>query len=227
MTSRQELVTRPTDPLRVKITPTNPAYALAKRSADVVLSAAALVVLAPMFVFIALAILITSGRPIIYRQTRLGLGGLPFTMYKFRTMVPAAEADLDEARRRQIALDPSDPIVKPEDESHLFTPIGQLLRSTSLDELPQFWNVLDGSMSLVGPRPPLPQETVVYTPHEARRLSVMPGVTGLWQVSGRSDLSFAEWIELDLDYIDQRSLCLDTVILLRTLPAVLSRRGAQ
>ena len=248
MTVRPDLVTHPSDPvagngtvsaalsspaggdprpLGVPIAPTNAAYGRAKRAFDVVFSAAALIVLTPVFLLIALAILLTSGRPVIYRQTRLGLGGRPFTMYKFRTMVPTADADLDEARRSQIAIDPSDPIVKPEDESRFFTPIGQLLRTTSLDELPQFWNVLDNSMSLVGPRPPLPQETVVYTPHEARRLSVMPGITGLWQVSGRSDLSFAEWIALDLEYIDRRSLWLDLVILLRTLPAVLSRQGAQ
>jgi lipopolysaccharide/colanic/teichoic acid biosynthesis glycosyltransferase len=148
-------------------------------------------------------------------------------MYKFRTLVPTADAALDEARRRQILTNPSDPIVKPEEESRLFTPIGGLLRTTSLDELPQFWNVLKGSMSLVGPRPPLPEEAAVYTHAESRRLSVIPGMTGLWQVSGRSNLDFPEWIDLDIEYIDHRSSWGDVVILIRTLPAVVTRRGAR
>lgn len=214
-------------PLLVPIAPTNPAYARAKRATDIIISLTALVVLAPVFLVIALAILITSGRPVIYRQTRLGLGGHPFTLYKFRTMVPEADAKLDEVRRRQIAIDPSDPIVKPDEESPLLTPIGRFLRTTSLDELPQFWNVLTGTMSLVGPRPPLPEEAVVYTPREARRLAVVPGMTGLWQVSGRSNLKFAEWVELDLTYIQRRSTLTDLRIAIRTIPAVLSRKGAR
>ena len=214
-------------PLLVPIARSNRLYRRTKRATDVIVSFIALIVLAPIFLVIAIAIFLTSGRPVIFRQTRLGLGCRPFTMFKFRTMVLTADAYLAEARGRQIAICPSDPIVKPGKESRLFTPIGHLLRTSSLDELPQFWNVLRGSMSLVGPRPPLPQETLAYTPIELRRLSVMPGMTGPWQVSGRSNLSFAEWMALDLNYIDKRTFWLDVVILLRTLPAVLSRSGAR
>lgn len=214
-------------PLLVPIAPTNPGYAMAKRLTDIVLSIVALIALAPIFLLIALGILITSGRPVIFRQTRLGLGGRPFTLYKFRTMVPDADIRLHEARQRHLAKHPDDPIVKPEDESTLFTPIGHTLRTTSIDELPQFWNVLRGEMSLVGPRPPLIEEARVYSPRATRRLSVVPGITCLWQVSGRSNIPFDEWVELDLDYIRRRGILLDGSILLRTIPAVLSRKGAR
>lgn len=214
-------------PLLVPIAPTDPIYALVKRSADIILSTIALTILAPVFGLIAMAVFLTSGRPVIYRQTRLGLGGQPFILYKFRTMIPAADAALNQKRRLRLASNADNPIVKAGNDERLLTPLGHWLRSTSLDELPQFWNVLMGSMSLVGPRPPLPQEAVVYTAQDALRLAVMPGMTGLWQISGRSDLSFAESIALDLDYVDRRSLGLDALILVRTLPAVLSRTGAQ
>lgn len=217
----------PSRPLFVELTPTPRVYRIAKRTIDVLTSIIAVIVLAPLFVAVGLAVRLTSGRPVLFRQTRLGLGGQPFQLYKFRTMAPDAEAALHRVRDRQIALDPTDPIVKPDEESALITPFGRFLRTTSLDELPQFLNVLKGEMSLVGPRPPLPQEAAAYTPRQARRLSVAPGLTCIWQVSGRSTISFDRWIEMDLDYIDRRSLRLDLWILLRTIPAVLSRRGAR
>lgn len=214
-------------PLLVPLAPALPRYNGAKRALDVLLSVVALTVLAPLFLAIAVAILLSSGRPVIYRQTRLGLGGRPFTLYKFRSMVPNADVRLVELRREHLAVTPGDPIVKLPDEDQLITPIGRILRTTSLDELPQFVNVLKGEMSLVGPRPPLPQEAAVYTPRQARRLSVLPGLTGIWQVSGRSTVGFDRWVEMDLDYIERRSVWLDLWILLRTVPAVLSRRGAR
>lgn len=202
-------------------------YALAKRTLDIVLSIFALVILAPVSLAIAGAVVAASGRPIIFRQTRLGLGGRPFTLYKFRSMTATADAVLAERRRQQIDATPDDPIVKAELEDDLITPIGRFLRSTSLDEIPQFVNVLKGDMSLVGPRPPLPEEAATYTPRQAKRLSVLPGLTGLWQVSGRSTVSFDRWIELDLEYLERRSFEFDLRILLLTIPAVLSRRGAR
>lgn len=228
--AREELKTDDSfdfQPLLVPIDPTDPVYASVKRASDILLSTLALVIFAPVFLLIATAVLLTSGRPVIYQQTRLGLGGCPFTLYKFRTMIPTADATLNRRRRLRLALTPDNPIVKAGEDERLLTPLGSWLRTSSLDELPQFWNVLTGSMSLVGPRPPLPQEAVVYSPLEARRLSVMPGMTGLWQVSGRSDLDFDESIALDLDYLNRRSISLDTLILVRTVPAVLSRTGAK
>lgn len=217
----------PVRPLLVELAATPHSYAIAKRGMDIVLATAALLVLAPVGMFIAIGILLTSGRPVLFRQTRLGLGGHPFTLYKFRTMVPWADRELDERRRRQLLLTPDDPIVKAPEEDDLITPIGRFLRTSSLDELPQFLNVLKGDMSLVGPRPPLPEEAAVYTARQAKRLSVPPGLTGLWQVSGRSTVSFERWIELDLEYLERRSFWFDLRILLRTIPAVLSRRGAR
>lgn len=214
-------------PLLVEIAPTPRRYATAKRILDVVVSIGVLIWLAPVFLCIALGVLVTSGRPVLFRQTRLGLGGQPFALYKFRTMSEDAGKIIEAARERQIAIHPGDPIVKPEEESPLITSFGHFLRTTSLDELPQFVNVLRGEMSLVGPRPPLPTEAAIYTPRQARRLSVAPGLTGIWQVSGRSEISFERWIEMDLDYVRRRSLRLDLWILLRTIPAVVSRRGAR
>lgn len=214
-------------PLLVPLAPTPEPYATIKRALDVAVSIIALVMLAPVFLAIALAVLVTSGRPVIYHQTRLGLGGKPFTLYKFRSMVPDADERLAELRATVLRTDPGDPIVKLPEEDALITPVGRFLRTSSLDELPQFVNVLKGEMSLVGPRPPLPQEAAVYTPRQARRLAVLPGLTGIWQVSGRSDVAFDRWVDMDLEYIERRSIWLDLLLLLRTIPAVLSRRGAR
>ena len=213
--------------LLVPLAPTDPSYASIKRALDIILSVTAIILLTPVFLAIALAILSTSGRPVIYRQTRLGLGGQPFTLYKFRSMVPDADERLAAMRFAHLLAFPADPILKLPEEDTLITPIGRFLRTTSLDELPQFVNVLKGEMSLVGPRPPLSQEAAVYTPRQARRLSVLPGLTGIWQVSGRSTVTFDRWIDMDLEYLDRRSLRIDLLILLRTIPAVLSRKGAR
>jgi lipopolysaccharide/colanic/teichoic acid biosynthesis glycosyltransferase len=157
-----------------------------------------------------------------YRQRRTGLGGRLFSFYKLRSMHVGAHL-----RRSELwHLNEADgPIFKISKDPRV-TRIGRWLRRTSLDEIPQLLNVLKGDMSLVGPRPPLPEEVERYEPWQMRRLDVKPGITCLWQISGRSRLGFDEWMRLDLEYIRHRSLALDVKILLRTLPAVLSRDGA-
>jgi len=192
-----------------------------KRALDIIVAATLLVVLSPLFGLIALYIALRDGRPVIFRQTRVGLHGRRFELLKFRTMQPDAEARLAEVealnevrgRAFKLTLDPR------------LTRSGSLLRRTSLDELPQLWNVLRGEMSLVGPRPPLPGEVAGYDVWHRRRLSMKPGITGLWQVSARREEDFDRWVEKDLEYIDHWSLWLDAKIALRTVPAVLRLEG--
>ena len=193
---------------------------LAKRVVDIVVSASALVLLSPVLLAIAVAIKLGDGGPVLFRQTRIGLHGRPFEMVKFRTMVPDAEARLGElAHRNEI----DGPAFKLSDDPRT-TRVGRLLRRTSLDEWPQFWNALRGQMSVVGPRPPLPHEVVGYDLWHRRRLSMKPGLTGLWQVSGRRIEDFDHWVELDLSYIDRWSFWLDLKIMVRTVPAMLNGR---
>ncbi|MDN3025233.1 sugar transferase [Streptomyces sp. S.PB5] len=178
--------------------------------------------LAPVFGALALAVRFSSPGPVFHRQTRCGLGGRPFTMWKFRTMVVDAEA-----RRASLAQ-------RNQNDGHMFkmrrdprvTRLGSVLRRLSLDELPQLFNVVRGDMSLIGPRPPLPEEVARYSQVEHRRLAVKPGMTGLWQVSGRSDLSWDETVALDLWYVDNWSVSADMEIMTRTLRAVVDGRGA-
>jgi exopolysaccharide biosynthesis polyprenyl glycosylphosphotransferase len=193
-----------------------------KRFLDMVVSAAALTVLLPFLPVVALAIRLSSPGPIFYRSIRLGKNGRPFIFYKFRSMV----ADAHENRTCLLAMNEVDgPVFKISNDPRV-TRIGRLLRRTSVDELPQLVNVLRGDMTLVGPRPPIPEEVEKYEPWQRRRLDVKPGITCLWQISGRSKLGFNEWMRLDLQYIQHRSFRLDMKILLRTIPAVLSRDGA-
>ncbi len=159
----------------------------------------------------------------LFRQRRVGLAGREFTLYKFRSMHAGAEALLPALRTRNEA---GGPVFKMRDDPRV-TRVGALLRRASLDELPQFWNVLRGEMSVVGPRPPIPSEVRAYARWQRRRLSVKPGITCTWQVSGRSDVDFARWMELDLAYIDGWTLWGDIEICLKTIPAVLSARGAR
>ena len=197
---------------------------LIKRSLDLVLSAAALVALAPVLGLIALAIRLRSPGPILFRQTRIGQGGRPFTIFKFRTMVLDAESRLDDLRRESVY--PDERLFKVEQDPRV-TPVGAFLRRTSLDELPQLWNVLRGDMSLVGPRPPLPSEVALYQGHHYARFDVKPGITGPWQVSGRNSIrDFENVVRLETAYIRRWTLWLDLKLLLRTVPVVLSRRGA-
>lgn len=193
-----------------------------KRVLDLVASSGMLLLLLPFFPLVALAIRLSSPGPILYRSTRLGKNGKAFTFLKFRSMV----VDAHENRRHLLHLNEVDgPVFKLSNDPRV-TRVGSFLRRTSIDELPQLINVLRGEMSLVGPRPPIPEEVEKYEPWQRRRLEVTPGITCLWQISGRSRLGFNEWMRLDLQYIQHRSLRLDLKILLRTLPAVLSRDGA-
>jgi exopolysaccharide biosynthesis polyprenyl glycosylphosphotransferase len=196
--------------------------AIAKRTFDVVVSAAALLALLPVFALIALAIKLSTPGPVLFRQQRVGLQRRPFKLLKFRTMLVGAEAMIIGLRDRNEA---DGPLFKIRDDPRV-TPIGRRLRRYSLDELPQLWNVLKGEMSLVGPRPPLPTEVAVYEEWQLDRLEVRPGITGLWQVSGRSELAFDEYVRLDLFYIENWSLAYDLFIVVKTIPMLLRARGA-
>jgi len=194
---------------------------VAKRLLDIVGSGLGLVLLSPLLLATALVMLVREGSPILFRQERVGLHGRPFTIYKFRTMVPGAEEQLDEVQHLN---ERSGVTFKARNDPRV-TPFGRWLRKTSIDELPQLWNVLTGSMSLVGPRPPLPNEVAEYDVWHRRRLSMKPGITGLWQVEARHEPDFDRWVEHDLIYIDGWSMWLDLKILAKTLPALLAHGG--
>jgi exopolysaccharide biosynthesis polyprenyl glycosylphosphotransferase len=183
-----------------------------------------LLLLAPLFALVALAIRFTSPGPVFYKQTRHGQNCTPFLMWKFRTMV--TDADDRKADLERTGANENDGLMFKMRRDPRVTPVGRVLRRYSLDELPQLVNVLRGEMSLVGPRPPLPDEVARYDKVEVRRLAVKPGITGLWQVSGRSDLSWDETIKLDLRYVDNWSLTADVDVMARTLRAVVDGRGA-
>ncbi len=204
-------------------TPSNPIELAAKRGIDLVLSLVLFVITLPIQILTAAAIRLSSGGPILFRQVRCGLNGRQFTLLKFRTMETGAEERLAEISHLN---EMTGPVFKAKRDPRLTMP-GHLLRRLSIDELPQLWNVIVGDMSLVGPRPPLPEEVSRYEPWQRRRLSMKPGLTCLWQVSGRSELDFDRWMALDLKYIDTWSPLLDLKILLKTVPAVLSGRGAR
>jgi exopolysaccharide biosynthesis polyprenyl glycosylphosphotransferase len=193
-----------------------------KRLIDIVVSFLALVFFFWLFVIISLTIKLTSRGTVLFRQVRSGRNGRKFTLYKFRTMVENAEALQKSVEHLN---ETSGPVFKIKKDPRL-TRAGRMLRKFSFDELPQLWNVFIGDMSLVGPRPPIPGEVEKYKRWQRRRLSMKPGITCLWQVRGRSNVSFDDWMKLDLEYIDNWSLGLDFIILLRTIPAVLFARGA-
>ena len=195
---------------------------LVKEIVDRMGAAVLLVLLAPVLLAVAACIRIDSPGPVLFRQVRTGRDGREFLMYKFRSMYLDAEARLAEVRH----LNEHDGVLFKIRNDPRITPVGRRLRRLSLDELPQLFNVLRGQMSLVGPRPPLPQEVAEYADDVRRRLAVKPGMTGLWQVSGRSDLPWEEAIRLDLRYVENWSLSLDLVILMRTVAAVLRPSGA-
>ncbi len=209
--------------ISVASAPTDPVKLAVKRAFDLVVSGVALLVCAPLFLVVAAAIKLTDRGPVFFRQTRCGLNGREFTLYKFRSMVVDAEARLRELRDRN---EMDGPVFKITRDPRV-TRIGRFIRKTSIDELPQFWNVLVGDMSVVGPRPPLPAEVAQYERWQRRRLSVKPGITCIWQISGRNEVDFETWIRLDLAYIDGWSLWLDFKIFLKTIPAVLWGRGAR
>ena len=208
--------------LGLRRTPTSEVSLALKRVMDIGVSAAVLVLASPVMMVTALAIKLTSAGPVFFQQERSGRQGRRFTMFKFRSMVVDAEK-----RKKELAHlnEMSGPVFKISRDPRV-TRVGQFIRKTSIDELPQLFNILRGDMSLVGPRPPLPSEVNQYQPWQRRRLSVKPGLTGLWQVSGRNNVDFEEWMAMDLRYIDDWSLWLDMKIILRTVPAVLFRAGA-
>ena len=195
-----------------------------KRIFDVVAGAALLLLLSPVFAVIALCIRLGDGGAVIFRQERVGRSGEPIEFLKFRSMVLDAEARLAELE--QLERDRGNVVLFKMSDDPRITKVGKVLRRYSLDELPQLWNVLRGDMSLVGPRPALPREVEGYDTDAHRRLAVRPGITGLWQVSGRSDLSWDDTVRLDLFYVDNWSFMQDLLILVRTVRAVLASRGA-
>lgn len=203
---------------RVKVT-----YAFWKRILDFVGSAILIVLLSPLLVAIAIAVKLSSPGPIIYRQTRIGRYGVAFEFLKFRSMYVDAEQRLAELLKHGNEKD--GPIFKMKNDPRV-TPVGRFLRKYSLDELPQLFNVLRGDMSLVGPRPPLAREVEQYDDRAFLRLSVPPGITCLWQICGRSDTSFEDWMELDSLYVQHMSFWLDLKILLKTPTAVIRGEGA-
>ena len=193
-----------------------------KRVLDIVVSSVGLVILAPLLGLVALAIKLDSPGPILFRQVRVGKNGKHFVLYKFRSMREGAEQEQEQLADRNEA---SGPLFKIREDPRQ-TRIGKLIRRLSIDELPQLYNVLRGEMSLVGPRPPVPKEVDAYLEWHKKRLEISPGMTGLWQVSGRSDLTFDEMVLLDIYYIENWSPALDTIITLRTIPRVLFGDGA-
>jgi len=194
-----------------------------KRTIDIVISLAALVFFAPLMLIVAILIKLTSKGPIFFKQTRCGLNGRKFTLYKFRSMVVDAEEKKDDLWENN---EMDGPVFKMKNDPRI-TPLGYFLRKTSIDELPQFINVLKGDMSIVGPRPPLVSEVENYQVWQRRRLSLKPGITCIWQVSGRNKISFDQWMKMDLEYIDNWSLLLDLKILLKTLFVVIIGYGAE
>lgn len=204
--------------------PVHPWHLAIKRFSDIVLSSLGILVLLPLFPIVALAIKLTSKGPIFFKQTRCGLNGRLFTLYKLRSMVVDAEAKQKELLHLN---EMGGPVFKLTNDPR-FTPIGKWLRKTSIDELPQLINVLRGEISLIGPRPPVPQEVSKYQPWQRRRLSMRPGITGYWQINGRSEIKdFDKWMELDLEYIDRWSLLFDMQIIFKTIPVVLFGKGAK
>jgi lipopolysaccharide/colanic/teichoic acid biosynthesis glycosyltransferase len=228
-------------------------YESIKRALDLGVACLLLLLLVPLLAVAALAIKLTSRGPVLYRGTVIGRDGVPFTYYKLRSMVVDAD-DLphrhfieeyvaaaagrhaapahgrtsragERAGRYAAARAETEPVHKLIDDPRI-TPVGHVLRKTSLDEVPQMWNVIRGEMSLVGPRPPVPYEHELYTDYHRQRLAVLPGITGLAQVRARSRASFDEMIEIDLEYIRRRSLALDLVVMARTIGVVLTGRGA-
>ena len=198
-------------------------YEITKRTIDVVCSVVALIVLSPLFLVTALAVFCEDGYKPIFSQIRIGKNGRPFRMYKFRSMCPDAERRLKELEDLNEA---DGPAFKIEDDPRI-TKVGRIIRKTSIDELPQLWNILKGDMSIVGPRPPLRNEVRQYGDYERQRLLVKPGLTCYWQCSGRSDIGFDEWMRLDIKYIMERSTLTDIGLILKTIPAVIMRKGAK
>lgn len=204
--------------LDFKRTPLDGWGKIIKRIFDIIMGGLLIIILSPIMILVALAVKITSKGPVFFRQDRVGLDKT-FKIFKYRTMREYAE------KEHQNLMEKHGVMFKLKNDPRL-TPIGKFLRKTSLDELPQFFNVFKGDMSLIGPRPPMPEEVAIYNQEQKKRLGVKPGITGLWQVSGRSELSFEEWVKLDAYYIENWSFWMDLQIFFKTIWVVLKGRGA-
>ena len=194
-----------------------------KRTLDIIVSGLGMILLAPVFLTIAIAVKLSSPGPVFFSQVRVGRYGRHFNFHKFRSMRQDAESLKDSLKKHNESKDGV--IFKMKDDRRI-TKVGRFLRRTSLDELPQLWNVFIGDMSLVGPRPPVPSEVQEYTLEDRKRLDVIPGITCLWQIKGRSEIPFHEQVRLDKEYILEPSIWKDLVILLKTVPAIIGGKGA-
>ena len=198
-------------------------YEITKRLMDILLSLIAIIFLMPIFIIVAIAIKIEDPKgKIIFTQERNGVYPTTFKMYKFRSMVHNAEELLEELNNQN---ELTGPVFKMKEDPRI-TKVGKFIRKTSIDELPQLFNILKGDMSLVGPRPPIPREVEKYTEYQLQRLSVKPGLTCIWQVSGRNSIDFEQWIELDLQYIRERSILLDTKLIFKTFFVLFGDKNA-
>ena len=198
-------------------------YEITKRLMDILLSLIAIIFLMPIFIIVAIAIKIEDPKgKIIFTQERNGVYPTTFKMYKFRSMVHNAEELLEELNNQN---ELTGPVFKMKEDPRI-TKVGKFIRKTSIDELPQLFNILKGDMSLVGPRPPIPREVEKYNEYQLQRLSVKPGLTCIWQVSGRNSIDFDQWIELDLQYIRERSILLDTKLIFKTFFVLFGDKNA-
>jgi exopolysaccharide biosynthesis polyprenyl glycosylphosphotransferase len=199
-----------------------PMYCICKRAFDIIVGGVIVILLIPILPLVALMIKLDTPGPVFFKQDRVGENGRMFKFYKFRSMVHRA----DEDRERLSGINEQEgPVFKIRSDPRI-TSVGRFLRRSSLDEIPQMLNVLKGDMSIVGPRPPLPTEVANYQPWHMSRLAVKPGITCLWQISGRSHIGFNEWMRLDMEYLKTRSFKTDLLIFLKTIPAVIARKGA-
>ncbi|RKZ07741.1 sugar transferase [bacterium] len=197
-------------------------YLVAKRITDIIVALFLLILFLPIIPVVVLLIKLDSPGPILFKQKRVGKNGKIFDFYKFRSMVQGAEKIIGNLRPLSSV---DGPIFKLKEDPRV-TSVGRFLRRSSLDELPQLINVLKGDMSIVGPRPNLPSEVAHYLPWQRKRLDVTPGITCLWQIAGRSHIGFHEWMRLDIEYIKKRSYITDLMIMIKTIPAVIARKGA-
>jgi exopolysaccharide biosynthesis polyprenyl glycosylphosphotransferase len=200
----------------------SPVYDFFKRVFDLAVSAIVFVLLLPVIPLIAIMIKLDSPGPVFFRQDRVGKGGRVFKFYKFRSMYQKAE---QQKKDIEALNEQEGPVFKVKSDPRVTT-VGRFLRRSSLDEIPQIFNVLKGDMSIVGPRPQIPAEVAQYQQWHRQRLDVIPGITCLWQISGRSHIAFSEWMRLDMEYVNSRGMRTDLMILLRTIPAVIARKGA-
>jgi lipopolysaccharide/colanic/teichoic acid biosynthesis glycosyltransferase len=202
-------------------------YPVAKRLFDLFVAIVMLIAAAPIMLIVAIAIKLDSAGPIIFKQTRIGKNHKPFTFYKFRSMYTKCDASVHQQFVKNLINSSSDNATYKLTSDKRITRVGRFIRKTSVDELPQLFNVIKGDMSMVGPRPPIPYEVAEYKEWHHRRLAVAPGITGLWQVQGRSLVSFDDMVKMDIAYAEKSSLALDVTLLAQTIPAVLSGRGAR